>query len=142
MPRKCTNPGELTPQQILAVEHLTTGATVVKTAELVGVSRETVHRWLREDWNFQAAANAARRELHDAVQRRLLVMTDRALSTVAEAIDRGDLGTSLALLKRLGTLDALAPPIGSDDPRVLAEEAQIKTREAETARTLRRINTF
>ena len=139
MPRKCTHPAELTPQQILAIEQLTTGATIGKTAEAVGVSRETVHRWLREDWTFQAAANSARRDIHEAVQRRLLAMTDRALSTVAEAIDKGDLGASLALLKRLGTLDGPAVSVGSDDPKVLAEEAEIRTREADMARTFRRM---
>ena len=43
------------------VEQLAVGATVVSAAEAAGISRETVHRWNREDWAFQAAVNRARR---------------------------------------------------------------------------------
>ena len=62
----------LTPQQLQAVELLLSGRTVVATAGSLGVSRETVHRWQREDWRFIATMNTGKRELHDAVRARLM----------------------------------------------------------------------
>ena len=61
MPQNATPQAELSPQQVLAIEQLAVGATVVSAAEAAGISRETVHRWNREDWAFQAAVNRARR---------------------------------------------------------------------------------
>ena len=50
-------------KQARAIDQLVTGATVTEAAKAAGVGRSTLHRWLREDWNFQAAHNAARRDL-------------------------------------------------------------------------------
>lgn len=140
MSQKITLPAELTPQQILAVEKLAMGATVVATAQAVGVSRETVHRWFREDWTFQAAVNTSRRDMQEAAQRRMLALSAKALSNVEEALDQGSLTASLALLKGLGALDRTAPPVGSDDPTILAEEAAFRDKESEMTRTLRRMS--
>lgn len=139
MSQNDTHLTELDPKQTLAVEQLATGATIVRTAEVVGVSRETVHRWIREDWNFQAAVNATRRDIQDAVARRLLALAEKALTNVALAIDRGDVKASLAILKGLGVLDGAAPQVGSDDPSALADEAELQDRETRMARALRSV---
>ena len=77
MPQNATPQAELSPQQVRTIEQLAIGVTVVRAAEVAGVSRETVHRWSREDWTFQAALNRARSELQEAVERRLLAVADR-----------------------------------------------------------------
>ena len=94
---------------------------MVKSAEAAGVSRETVHRWKREDWTFQAAVNRARRDLQEAVERRLLVVAEKAMSNVADAVDEGNLSASLSVLKGLGVFNGVAPSLGSDDPDLLAK---------------------
>ena len=136
MPQNAT---ELTPQQILAVAQLTIGATVVSAAQAAGVSRETVHRWSREDWTFQAAVNRARRDLQEAVKRRLLVVAEKAMSNVADAVDKGNLSASLSVLKGLGVFNGVAPRLGSDDPDVLAEEATLRERETRSAFLMRKL---
>ena len=93
---------------------------MVRAAEVGGVSRETVHRWNREDWTFQAAVNRSRRDLQEAVERRLLAGAEKAMSNVADAVDEGDLSASLSVLKGLGVLAGVAQRLGSDDPDVLA----------------------
>ena len=57
MPHNTSLDAELSPSQLVAVEQLAVGATVIRAAEAAGVGRETVHRWSRENLAFQAAVN-------------------------------------------------------------------------------------
>ncbi len=60
MQHNATDKGEshdLPPTQERVVAALITGSTVTRAAELAGVDRTTVHRWLRDDWDFQAPLN-------------------------------------------------------------------------------------
>jgi len=139
MPQNATPRVDLTPQQALAVEQLVLGATVVNAATAAGVSRETVHRWSREDWAFQAAVNRARHELQDAMERRLLALADRAMANVAEAVESGNLKASLTVLKGLGVLSGVQPGLCSDDPALLAEEAELRALADKSNRRLRRL---
>jgi hypothetical protein len=136
MPQKITLTAELSPQQLLAVEQLAIGATVTCAAEAAGVSRETVHRWSREDFTFQAALNRARRDLQDAIERRLLAVAERAMANVADAVEDGNLNVSLSLLKGLGVLGGTSPRPGSDDPQELAEQARFTEEMQRTSRLL------
>ena len=126
----------LNAQQLRAVQHLVAGDTVTRTADAAGVARETVHRWCREDWGFQAAVNAARRDLRDAVERRLVAVAEKAVRNVGEAVERGDLRASIAVLKGLGALGGTLPGIGSDDPQILAGEAARREQMATAARAV------
>lgn len=139
MSQKITLPAELTPQQILAVEKLAMGATVVATAKAIGVARETVHRWFREDWPFQAAVNASRRDMLEGAQRRMLALADKALTNVEDALDQANLAASLTLLKGIGALDGTTPRVGSDDAQILKEEAALLEKELEMARAIHRM---
>ena len=47
-------------------------------------------RWLRDDFEFQAAYNQGRREILEEIQDGLLVTARKAVGTVAEAINTGD----------------------------------------------------
>ncbi len=61
---------ELNSKQLIVLEQLVAGATITHAAETGAVDRSTVHRWLREDYAFLAAYNAARRELSREVEGR------------------------------------------------------------------------
>jgi hypothetical protein len=124
MPQNATPAASLSPQQLLAVEQLAIGATVTHAAETAGVSRETVHRWSREDFTFQAALNRAHRDLQDSIERRLLAVAQKAMANVADAVEDGNLNVSVTLLKGLGVLGGTPPRPGSDDPQDLAEQAK------------------
>jgi hypothetical protein len=130
MPQKTTPTArKLTRAQLAALEGLLQGKTVTAAAEGAGVARETVHRWKRQDWAFQAALNRGQRELHEAVHARLLAVAVAASGNVASAIEHGDLRASIVLLKGLGSLAGTPPATGSEDPETLRGEAQIATHE-------------
>lgn len=57
----------LKPNQIKAMEALLSGQTVAGAAS-AGASRTTLNRWLRDNWEFQAALNQRQREVLSAVQ--------------------------------------------------------------------------
>ncbi len=129
----------LTPQQQHAVELLMAGLTVSAVAEAVGVSRETVHRWRRQDRSFVAAMNRARRDAHEATMARLLSVWSKAADNLAAAVEQGDLKASLAVLRGIGMLEGEAPSIGSDDPEVLAENAEQAAVQTRTFREMSRM---
>ena len=130
-------PKSLTAKQTKTLEFLLAGESVTSAARLAGVARETVHRWLRFEWHFQAALNRGQKELLDAAISRLIAVTHQAASNLASAVKEGDLRASSALLKGLGVLPGEPPTIGSDDPLTVKTEAQISQAEARTERFLR-----
>ena len=142
MSRNGTPINGVSAKQARAIAQLVNGATVTKTAKAAGVGRSTLHRWLREDWNFQAAHNAARRDLQREVESRLLSLAHAACETVATAIGAGDARTALAILKGIGVLPGNPPAIGCEDPDELQEEARLEARQREGERFMRRITPY
>jgi hypothetical protein len=95
MPRNLT-PGaaqELTPRQRKAVEALLTTGEVTAAAQAVGVSRETLHRWLR-DPVFVEAVRAAEAQALDDLSRLLVRLGRTAAGTLAKAMS--DAATPIA----------------------------------------------
>jgi hypothetical protein len=113
---------ELTPKQMLAAGALTAGQTITDAAQAAGVDRSTVHRWLREDFNFQAALNAARRDLLAEIENRLLRLAHDAADAVGQAIEAGDVSAAIALLRGIGALSGKRPEIGLENPEELRQE--------------------
>ena len=124
----------LTPQQIAALERLLAGETVKAVAEAVKIDRSTLHRWLREDFEFQAALNRGKRELAEAVQSRLLTVADKAAAVVGNAVDQGNLTAALAVLKGLGALSGTPIRPGCEDAEVLRQAAELAREESELLR--------
>ena len=84
MPQNVT-PHELKPKQRRAVEALLTTGEVSAAAQSVGVSRETLYRWLRQPVFHQAVRQAEAQALDDLS--RLLVRLGRtAVATLAKAM--------------------------------------------------------
>ncbi len=136
----------LTPQQINALERLLAGETVTAAAEAVKIDRSTLHRWLREDYVFQARLNQAKRELAEAIKARLLRVADKAAEVVGNAVDQGNLNAALAVLKGLGAHPGMVVTPGPEDPEVLRkwaeqaqEEAELMKAEREHALLMRRL---
>jgi hypothetical protein len=129
----------LSPKHSIVLKQLLAGATVTKAAMAGGADRSTVHRWLREDAVFQAAYNAARRDLSREVEARLPHLAEMALETVQAAVEKGDVRAALAVLKGLGALPGAAPHVGAEDPGELAEQKHIRDQQAASLRNLRRL---
>ena len=108
-----TTPEKLTAQQAGVLERLLAGDTVTAAAKAGKVDRSTVHRWLREDPEFQAAYNQRRRELQEAYAARMLSLADHAIASVEHAITNGDVRASMKLLDGLGLLSP--PEIGPEE---------------------------
>ncbi len=132
-----TSEEKLSSSQIKALSALLAGETVIRAAEISQVDRSTVHRWLREDWEFQAARNRALRAIQDATNDSLLALAQDALDAVGAAIRDGDNQTAINVLKGLGFLSGSPIQYGSTDPEVLREESELLIRENNSARKQR-----
>ena len=134
----------LSVRQLSALERLLCGRTVCNAADAAGVSRETVHQWLRDDAEFAAFLNRGKQDLIRSARARLLHAVRSAVTTVTEAVEKGDLRTSLDLLKTVGILSGAVLPHGPETADEIAEaeremmrEARISKRENEHNRWLR-----
>ena len=121
----------LSPRQEHALAALLAGQSVTGAAELAGVDRTSVHRWLREDYTFQAALSGGKRELRDVVQARLMRVGEAAAEVVTAAVEGGNVRAALAVLKGLGLLDGRPLEVGGEDPERLRAEAELSARERE-----------
>jgi hypothetical protein len=77
----------LTPKQIGVLTALFETADISQAADVGGVSRRTVHRWLAEDSAFQAAMAEAETKALARASGRLVRLADKALSTVENVLD-------------------------------------------------------
>jgi hypothetical protein len=116
----------LPPPQTLALAELVAGATVTRAAEAAGVARQTLYRWLEDDFEFQAALNRAKRHLQDTVETRLLALGEKAAGVLEQALDAGDVRAAVAVLRGLGALDGHAPLVGSSDPGQVREQVGVQ----------------
>ncbi len=114
------------PTKTTALAALLSGSTVTAAAEAGGVSRETVHKWMREDFEFQAELERGKRELMQSSQMRLFKVVEDAVDSVHKAIQEGDSRAALAILKGLGMLNGTLPELQSDNPDVLRQLEEIR----------------
>src|SRR5215211_3754356 len=73
---------DLTHKQRRAIPALLNSATIEGAAESAGVSRESLHRWLRTDPAFRDELRAAESEALAEATRRLVGLAARALDTI------------------------------------------------------------
>ena len=111
---------KLTATQEQALLLLASGETVTRTAEVVGVSRQTCSEWVNRDPDFIATLNTLRQETLDAGADRLRGMVEKALDAVAEGFDSEELSAKeraalgMELLKNVGLVKRVNA-IGSTD---------------------------
>ncbi len=89
-----TNDVKLTPRQIKAIGELLSGKGVIETAQAVGVSRQTMTRWLA-DPKFKQALADGEAALMSEINRRLLAIGGEAvdyLKSVLAAPDKQAVG--------------------------------------------------
>lgn len=84
---------------------LMSGENVSKTAEKVGVSRVTVHRWLHED-EFAVVKEHRETELARETAEAVRSIIPQALECVVEAIASGDAKIALQFAEKVGALSA------------------------------------
>ncbi len=83
----------LTPVQNLAIGTLLTGSIVAAAAKTVGVSRKTLHRWLKNNPHFIAELHRRRTDLSRPVHDRLRAVVLTVLDIIGKAVASGDAQT-------------------------------------------------
>ncbi|HEY2775929.1 MAG TPA: hypothetical protein VGK20_17945 [Candidatus Binatia bacterium] len=138
MPQNATGretPPQLSQQKTTALEAIVMGSTVTDAARAAGVSRETVHRWLRDDYEFQAERNAAVRELRTAASARMERAAAAAAEVVLKAVENGNVAVALKVLEGFGRLAGQAPAaVGPSSARELCAQDEAAVRAAERQR--------
>lgn len=124
----------LTAPQEAAITALLTGSNISEAAGWAEVDRTTIHRWLREDFAFQAELNRRKHELRSGLQDRLMRLAGKATACVEAAVDAGDARMAMTLLKDLGILSP--PEIGSE----IADELRVAQAEQREQRFFRDVS--
>jgi hypothetical protein len=128
-PEAVEAPRTLDPIQLTVLEALLAGRTITDAAADVGVSRTTVHRWLKDDYLFRAEVNAARHALRQTSLARLDALCERSIEVLKGALDQAnDTRIALEVLKGCGILGG-DRAFGTLDAELLEAEEQSATKE-------------
>lgn len=92
------------PRQQIAFEQLWKGSTVPWAAACAGVDRRTVYSCQKDDPAFVAAMDTCRVSTADRVKRQLFAAARKGATAIANAAEKGDVRSSLVLLRVLGLL--------------------------------------
>jgi len=116
---------ELNAKQLQAAVLLSAGTTITATAEQTGITRVTLHEWLRNDDKFIAYLNSLKHDLIDAGRAGLQASVALAIETINSIMTDSDndvvrLNAAKEVLNRAGINNAQA--IGSDDAERLKKE--------------------
>lgn len=79
------NLNDLPPKKKRAIEALTTCGNITQAAEVSGITRDTLYRWMQEP-AFQEAMKNAEREALRELSRRLVELAQQATSTLQEVM--------------------------------------------------------
>jgi uncharacterized protein YerC len=109
----------LTAQQTAVISHLLAGRTQREAASAVGVSEVTVSRWKRNDPNFIATLNQARKSLFDAGNTVLLDIRRVAIQGIRDIIDDAETNTPWQRLRAIELILRYSqPPTGDTDNQI------------------------
>ena len=90
MPQDVTNSEkELSEKQVLAIPHLVSAKSASETADLVGVNRRTVYRWM-DDPTFREEYDRQRDAIAEFARDGMRSLMLKALSVQAERFDSDD----------------------------------------------------
>jgi hypothetical protein len=105
-----------------ALTALIAGSNITDAAQIAGVHRTTLHRWITSDPDFAAAYNAWQHECRESTKVKLLGTVNDALASVTTAIKEGDRRMAYRLIKDLGVLHKVIP--GLTDPEMLRQQME------------------
>jgi hypothetical protein len=125
-PQKPTfKPKPLSVTQFNAIDALIFGKTDQETADLVGVSRETVWGWRNEHPVFMACLQERRAEVWRVPQERLRSLMAKAVENIAGLVETGDYEASIALLKITGMYGGIVNVLSETDPeKIIRKQAE------------------
>jgi len=120
---------ELNAKQLQTAVLLSGGTTITLAAEQAGVTRVTLHQWLKNDDEFIAYLNSLKRDLVDSARAGLQASVALAIETINTIMTDSDndvvrLSAAKEVLNRAGINHAHT--IGSDDAERLRKERLLK----------------
>lgn len=120
---------ELNAKQLQTAVLLSGGTTITLAAEQAGVTRVTLHQWLKNDDEFIAYLNSLKRDLVDSAGAGLQASVALAIETINTIMTDSDndvvrLNAAKEVLNRAGINHAHT--IGSDDAERLRKERLLK----------------
>jgi hypothetical protein len=104
-------PDGFVPAQVLAMGSLLRGDSITTAARAAGVSRSTVHRWLSDDPVFATFYNQARREMAEAVEQSLRMLSGAAVTTLRRLMTRRSVSDAVKLQAALAVLKLTQKPV-------------------------------
>jgi hypothetical protein len=120
---------DLNAKQLQTAVLLSGGTTITLAAEQAGVTRVTLHQWLKNDDEFIAYLNSLKRDLVDSARAGLQASVALAIETINTIMTDSDndvvrLNAAKEVLNRAGINHAHT--IGSDDAERLRKERLLK----------------
>lgn len=116
-------PADLAIQKQRALQLLLEGKSASQVAEMIGVDRTTIYRWLKEP-SFIAERNRQANELRDAAQSRLHALVGKSIEVVERQLAAGNLKAALAVLKSTGMMALEKPDTETDECRLVKREVE------------------
>jgi Helix-turn-helix domain len=93
----------LTDKQQQAMEWLMGGGTITEAAELVGVTRRTLSRWVNDNPDFSQTYQRWQEQVRTSAEGRMVGLVENAVDNLIAAVrERGDVKASQFVLKLLG----------------------------------------
>lgn len=99
-------PKELTSPQRKAIAHLLASRNVEEAAKASKISERTIYRWLADE-AFRLALTEAETLAIDYAARRLILLQERAIDTLAAVLEDDKASHSIKVRASLGILEAL-----------------------------------
>ena len=124
----------LTEQQTQAATLLAEGKPLAEVAEAIGTDAPTVGEWQASNPAFIAEVNRRRQEAWRQAQDRLRALVPKALDTLAQAVEAGDLKASVEVLKAVGVYGKVPSPVGEVDPEMVQVQQAEAWAKAEVAK--------
>ena len=116
-------------EQQNAIDLLILGKSDKEVADAVGVNRTTIWEWRTAHPIFMATLERRRAEVWRQPQERLRSLLSKAVENLGQAVESGDLKSSVEVLKAVGMYgDGTMNAIGEQDPEKLIRqqaEAQV-----------------
>jgi hypothetical protein len=116
--------------QLLALEVLCEKRSVTAAAEVAGVNRKTIQRWLKTNPHFRAKYNSWLQDIADSAHEHLVSVYDEAAGQVAESIrTKKDIASARMVVRHLGFPRQIASRPCTPD--AVAREMELDRREEE-----------
>ncbi len=107
--------------QVIALEAISQGQSVVQAAQMAKVNPGSIYRWMSKDPAFIEHHEIVKRDRLNAVRVRLSALTDRAIDAVERQIGFGDGRLGLEFLREMKVT-----PKSCDEPRSERSETVVE----------------